>query len=134
MTAHGTTQHRQRTAFFAFALAAFSCVLGLSFCLIKSPQSRAQAYVAAAVQAMADHDDGTAAQAALNAVQLDPMQPQGWRILSDMLQRRGDETAAAQARIIAARVQQNPHMPPPVYAMPAAFKLSLMALVETHIQ
>lgn len=133
MNAHGTAKHRQRTAFFAFALAAFSCLLGLSFCLIKSPQSRAQAYVAAAVEAMAAHDHQQAAQAALEAVRLDPMQPQGWQILSEMLQKRGDENAAAQARLIVSRVQQNPAAIPPVYAMPAEFKLSLLALSETQI-
>ena len=134
MTAHGTQKHRQRTALFAFALAAFSCLLGLVFCLVKSPQSRAQAYVASAVEAMGAQNMEQAAQAALAAIHLDPMQPQGWQILSEMLQRRGDEAAAAQARMIALRVQQNPHVPPPVYAMPAEFKLSLLALAEAQIQ
>lgn len=133
MTAHGTQKHRQKTAFCAFALAAFSCLLGLSFCLIKSPQSRADAYVVAAVTAMAAHNDIQAAQAALEAVRLDPMQLQGWQILSEMLHKRGDENAAAQARVIASRVQQNPAAVPPVYAMPAEFKLSLLALAETQI-
>ena len=133
MTANSTHKHRQKTAFCAFALAAFSCLLGLSFCLVKSPQSRADAYVAAAVNAMAAHEDNQAAQAALKAVRLDPMQPQGWQILSEMLHKRGDENAAAQARVIAARVQQNPATVPPVYAMPAEFKLSLLALTDTQI-
>ena len=133
MSAHSTAKHRQRTAFFAFALAAFSCLLGLSFCLVKSPQSRADAYVAAAVSAMASHNDAHATQAALQAVRLDPMQAQGWQILSEMLHKRGDENAAAQARVIAARVQQNPASVPPIYAMPAELKLSLLALSETQI-
>ena len=133
MSAHSTAKHRQRTAFFAFALAAFSCLLGLSFCLVKSPQSRAQVYIAGAVSAMAAHNDEQAAQAALKAVRLDPMQPQGWHILSEMLHKRGDENAAAQARVIAARVQQNPASVPPIYAMPAELKLSLLALSETQI-
>lgn len=133
MKAQRIKKHRQRTAFFAFALAAFSCLLGLSFCLIKSPQSRAQGYVAVAMEAMAAHNDMQAAQAALEAVRLDPMQPLGWQILSQMLQKRGDKNAAAQARTIAARVQQNPSATPPIYAMPAEFKLSLLALTETQI-
>ena len=133
MTAQRAQKHRHGTAFFAFAFAALACLLGLSFCLIKSPQSRAQLYVAAAVEAMQNSDDERAALAALEAVRLDPMQPQGWRILSEMLQKRGDRDAAAQARVIAARVQQNPASVPPVYAMPAEFKLSLLALAETRI-
>ena len=133
MTASGVQTQRHKTAFFAFALAAFSCLLGLSFCLVKSPQSRSQAYITAAIEAMAARDDHQAATAALEAVRLDPMQPQGWQILSEMLQKRGDDNAAAQARVIAARVQQNPASIPPVYAMPAEFKLSLLALAETKI-
>jgi cytochrome c-type biogenesis protein CcmH/NrfG len=128
----GRPSRHRRTAFYAFALAAFSCVLGLSFCLLKSPQSRSQAYLAAAVEAMDNSRPEQAAAAALQAVRLNPMTPEGWHLLSQMLQQKGDEGAAAQARSIAARVQQNPRDAAPVYAMPAEFKLSLLALAETQ--
>lgn len=133
MKPHGAAKHRHGTAIFAFAFALFSCVAGLSFCLVKSPQARAQAYLATAIKAMETQENERAALAALEAVRLDPMQPHGWRILSEMLHRKGEESAAVQARVIADRVQQNPVSIPPVYAMPAEFKLSLLALSETQI-
>ena len=129
----GRNPTSRRTAFCAFGLAVFSCLLGLSFCLLKSPQARSQAYLAAAVEAMDNNQPEQAAAAALQAVRLNPMLPEGWHLLSQMLQQKGDENAAAQARSIAARVQQNPRDSAPVYAMPAEFKLSLLALAETQI-
>jgi cytochrome c-type biogenesis protein CcmH/NrfG len=122
-----------KRAFFAFFLAAFSCLLGLSFCLVKSPQARAQAYVAAALEAMEDHRPHQAAAAALEAVRLDPMLPQGWRILSEMLQQKGDVAAAAQARSIAARVQHKPVDAVPVYAAAADLRLGLLALADPQV-
>jgi len=121
-------------AVYAFFLAAFSCALGLSFCLIKSPQAKSEAYLAAAVTAMDQHQIAPAATAALEAVRLNPMAPQGWQILSRMLQQKGDLAAAKYAQSIAARLQQNPVGTDPVYAMPAEFKLSLLALAEPGIQ
>lgn len=128
----GAQKPPARRPYMAFALAAFSCALGLSFCLIKSPQSRAQAYVAAALEAASDHRPHQAAAAALEAVRLDPMLPQGWQILSDMLQQTGDTTGAVQARNIAARVQHNPQDAALVYAAAADLRLSL--LVSSEIQ
>lgn len=128
----GRISHHRRTAFCAFALATFSCILGLSFCLLKSPQARSHAYLAAAVEAMDKSQPEQAAAAVLQAVRLNPMLPEGWHLLSKMLQQKGDDNAAAQARSIAARVQQNPRDASPVYAMPAEFKLSLLALAETQ--
>ena len=121
-----------KTAFCAFFLAAFSCALGLVFCLVKSPQARAGAYIAAAADAMDHGHADLAAASALEAVRLDPMRAQGWKILSVMLQQKGNVSAAAQARTIAFRVQQNPDDTAPIYAIPAEFKLSLLALSETQ--
>ncbi len=121
-------------AVYAFLLVAFSCVLGLSFCLIKSPQARSEAYLATAVQAMEHNQTEPAASAALEAVRLNPMAPQGWRILSRLLQQKGNQAAAKYAQSIASRLQQNPDSSDPVYAMPAEFKLSLLALGEPGIR
>jgi len=118
-------------AVYAFLLVAFSCALGLSFCLIKSPQARSEAYLAAALSAMDRHQTGTAASAALEGVRINPMTPEGWQILSRVLQQKGNQAAAKYAQSIAARLRQNPASIDPVYAMPAEFKLSLLALAES---
>lgn len=126
-------QHRKRS-FCAFALAALSCVLGLSFCLIKSPQARSEAYLAAAMQAYDSNQPEQAAASALQAVRLNPSAAKGWHLLSRMLQQKGDAHAARQAMVIASRLQQNPAGPDPVYAVPAELKLSLLALSETDFR
>ena len=129
----GAQKSPSKQAFLAFFLAAFSCLLGLSFCLVKSPQARAQAYVAAAIEAMQDQRPHQAAAAALEAVRLDPMLPRGWQILSEVLQQTGDVGAAAQARSIAARVQHKPVDALPVYAAAADLRLSLLALADQQV-
>lgn len=126
-------QNRKR-AFGAFSLAAFSCLLGLSFCLIKSPQARSEAYLAAAIQALDENHPQEAAAAALQAVTLNPSAPKGWHMLSQMLQQKGDTRAAQQARVIASRLQQNGSDSALLYAMPAELKLSLLALSDTDIR
>ena len=130
----GAQKPSAKRVFLAFFLAAFSCLLGLSFCLVKSPQSRAQAYVAAAFVAMQDHRPHQAIAAALEAVRLDPMLPQGWQILSQTLQQTGDNAGAAQARTIAARLQHKPVHAAPVYAAAADVRLSLLALAEQQVR
>lgn len=120
-----------KMAYCAFFFALFSCGLGLFFCLAKSPQARAQAYLAQAAVAIEQGANPQAAAAALAAVRLNPSEARAWYLLSNLLQQKGDVYAASQARAIAARVQQNPSQPEPVYAQPAAFKLSLLALSET---
>lgn len=119
-----------RAAFYAFFLAAFSCALGLAFCLVKSPQARSDAYLAAAFEAEQNQRFEQAGLAAFEAVRLNPVSADAWRMLAKMLQQNGDKVAAAKARSIAARMQQNPAGASPVYAMPADFKLSLLALAE----
>lgn len=119
-----------KTAFLAFFFAVFSCVLGLGFCLAKSPQSRAQAYLSQAALAVEQGHVPRAAAAALESVRLNPAEARAWHLLSNLLRRNGDDRAAAQARAIAVKVQQNPSSSEPVYALPAAFRLSLLALAE----
>ena len=114
----------------AFSLALTSCFLGLVFCVVKSPQSRAEAYMALAAQAMTQSRPQEAAAAALEAVRLNPAAPQGWQLLSRLLRDNGQSQAAKQAMVIAARLQQNPD-PAPVYAMPAELRLSLLVLSDT---
>lgn len=120
-----------KMAYCAFFLALFSCGLGLFFCLAKSPQARALAYLDQAAIAIEQGAAPQAAAAAIQAVRLNPSEARAWYLLSNLLQQKGDVRAATQARAIAARVQQNPHQPEPVYAQPAAFKLSLLALAES---
>ncbi len=120
---------RTRTVL-AFSLALTSCFLGIVFCVVKSPQSRAEAYMALAAQAMTQSRPQEAAAAALEAVRLNPAAPQGWQLLSRLLRDNGQSQAAKQAMVIAARLQQNPD-PAPVYAMPAELRLSLLVLSDT---
>lgn len=110
-------------ALYPFLLAAFSCVLGLSFCLIKSPQSQSRAYLGLAIAAMNNNQVEEATVAALESVRLNPSSPKGWEILSKMLQQKGQYRSAQQAMNIAGKLQHNE----PVYALPAEFKLSLLA-------
>ena len=116
-----------RASFAAFFLAAFSCLLGLCFCLAKGPEAQSEAYIGAAVEAMALNRGEDAAAAALAAVRLDPSNSQNWQILSKMLQSTGRHDAALEAQKIVARMQHGPMQSSPVYAMPAEFRLSLMA-------
>lgn len=118
---------RGRHGLYAFLLAAFSCVLGVSFCLVKSPQARSESYLSLCVQAMAENDDDTAVSAAMEAVRLDPSMDKGWMILSELLQKKGHHQAALRARSIAAVLQKNGKGFPPAYAVPAEFRLSLLA-------
>lgn len=134
MTNISRTKKRQVRAYQAFALATLSCVLGLLFCLVKSPQARSEAYLSLAMESMAQSRPQEAAAAALEAVRLNPAAPQGWRLLSRMLQQNGQGHAARQAMVIASHLQQNPHSPTPLYAMPAELRLSLLALAETDIR
>jgi len=125
---------RRRTAFCAFSLAALSCVLGLSLCLIKSPQSRSDAYLAMAYSAMEQGRGQEAAAVAIEAVRLYPASPKGWMFVSEMLRSRGDDIAARQAMAIAGKLQQNPAPSEPIYAMPAELRLSFLAMADKDIR
>jgi cytochrome c-type biogenesis protein CcmH/NrfG len=127
MSATAQTKKRQFRAFQAFTLAAFSCVFGLLFCLVKSPQARSEAYLAMAVEALAQSHTHEAAAAAFEAVRLNPAASEGWRILSKMLQENSQGHAAKQAMVIATRLQKNPGQQNPLYAMPAELRLSFLA-------
>lgn len=121
----------RKLAFFAFALAAFSCAAGLGFCLMKSPQSLSEAYLAAAVQSLESGAVDQAVAQATNAVYMNPMSVDGWKILSKMLQQKGDVSGAAKALEIADRLQHNSASPAHSYALPAEFKLSFLAMGES---
>lgn len=122
-----------KIAFCAFFLAAFSCALGLFFCMVKSPQAKSSSYMAAAVEASSLNRSEDAAAAALAAVRLDPANQQNWRVLSQMLRASGRAEAALQAHKIALRLQHGPAAISPVYAMPAEFRLSQLAEGERQI-
>jgi Tfp pilus assembly protein PilF len=99
----------------------------------KSPQARSEAYLAAALDAHDQSRPSDAAAAAMEAVRLNPAAPQGWKILSKMLQQNGQETAARQANVIASKLQHNPADTGPLYAMPAELKLSFLAAAQTDM-
>lgn len=124
---------RKALAFRAFAFAFLSCALGLSFCLIKSPQAKSEAYLAAAMQAWNAGQADAAAEAAIRSVRLNPSSVEGWKILSGMLQQKGHHQAAQQAQIIAMTLQHDPGAAEPIYAMPAELRLSLLAFGDTDL-
>lgn len=133
MRSDAQDKKRKALAFRAFAFAFLSCMLGLSFCFIKSPQAKSEAYLAAATQAWNEGRAQDAANAALESVRLNPASVKGWRILSNMLREKGQFEAAQQAKIIAMRLQHDPDASEPLYAMPAELRLSLLALSDTDI-
>lgn len=116
----------RRTVFAAYALSATACIIGLVFCLIKSPQARSEAYVAAAVELAGEQRLQTAITAAAEAVRLDPANKKGWNLLAALLQQNGDHRASLKASRMAARLGGEGTLPAPVYALPAALKLSYL--------
>lgn len=116
----------RRTVFAAYAAAVLSCVIGLGFCLIKSPQARSETYIAAAVDLAADQRLEAAINAAAESVRLDPANKKGWSLLSALLQQNGDHHAARRASRMAARLGGDAASETPAYALPAALKLSLL--------
>lgn len=134
MSAGAAREKHKATALRAFAFAILSCVLGLAFCLVKSPQAKSEAYLAAAVDALEHNRSEEAATAALETVRLNPAAVEGWYILSRMLQQNGDYAAAMQAKTIALKLQHSPEAAEPLYAMPAEFRLSLLALADTDVR
>lgn len=123
MQHQGAKGKNRGVALHAFLFAMLSCALGLSFCFIKSPQSQSRIYLGLAVEAMNNHKAEEAAAAALESVRLNPSFLQGWKILSRTLEQAGNQNAARQALAIAGKLERNE----PVYALPAEFKLSLLA-------
>jgi cytochrome c-type biogenesis protein CcmH/NrfG len=110
-------QRRQKhysRALLALIFAAFSGVLGLGFTLVKSPESRSEAY-------------DQAAAAALEAVRHYPLSLRGWDVLGASLAQNGQSSTARKAQQIAARLRQDPSSPAPLYALPADLRLSLLA-------
>jgi len=128
MTKQQKTVWRRRRAMGAFSLALISCLLGLFFCLAKSPQAKSDGYLAAAQTAMADDDNHRALQMAYEAVRLNPVSAKGWMLLESLLQQKGQSEAALQASMIAHRLQQNPGAESPLAAIPAELRLSLLTL------
>ncbi len=118
----------------AFLLAAFSCLLGVMFCLIKSPQARSEAYLSNAAEYLSQGQFQEASYAAVEAVRLNPSAPEGWYMISNMLQQKGNDEAAGKARQIAYRLQQNPTKSSPFYATPADLRFSLLALPEPEFR
>lgn len=131
MSPERRAKKRQARIFQAFLLASLSCALGVVFCVVKSPQARSEAYRGLATQAILDQRPEDAAAAAMEAVRLNPAAPEGWTLLSELLRRTGQDRAAQQALAIASRLQHNPQVLTPVYALPAELRLSLLALAET---
>lgn len=131
MTPQQTRKGRRTIPTLAYGFAMVSCVLGLSLCLIKSPQARSDSYLALSAQS-ADIND--AAAAAWEAARLNPSSAQAWSVLAGLLQQKGDVASAQKARFIASHL--DPYAPDanPVYALPAELKLSLLAEIGQDIR
>ena len=127
----------------AFALAFFSAVMGLVFCLTKSPQAKSEAYMAAAIHAYEAKDSAAAFYAAFEAARQNPSMPQSWSLMSRVLAGNGEWQKAESARAIASLLQnkavstlafqpvQSPSALPLSYATtPATLRLSLLVPVS----
>lgn len=119
---------------YAFLLAALSCALGLFFTLMKSPSARSDAYLATSIEYSQKSEPGRALTAAYKAVNLDPASLRAWQVLSRMLQESGQSYKARKAEQMALRLEKSGDNSLPVYAMPADFKLSLLAAEDTDIR
>lgn len=115
----------------AYGFAMVSCLLGLSLCLIKSPQALSDSYLALSAQS-ANID--AAAAAAWEAARLNPSSPKAWSLLASLLQQKGDMASAQKARFIASHLDPYAPESDPVYALPAELKLSLLAEIEQDIR
>ncbi len=123
-----STQVRSRNALIAlgYGMAGLSCVLGLLFCFMKSPQARADSYRALAVESFAASDLETAEYAVRESLRLDPRSLQNWQLYAFMLQHKGHQRQAARARAVVARLQGR-DLNEPLYATPADLKLSFLS-------
>ncbi|GEM_PF-2902778 len=90
------------------ALAGFACLAGLVFCLMKSPEGRAQAYLALAYQAEGEGRRDDAASAAMMAARLNPSGIEAWGMLARLLREDGQNAAAGRAENIALMLQHGP--------------------------
>ncbi len=115
----------------AFVMGIVCCLLGLGFCLVQGPSSRAASYMDLASEALASQRPDAAAASALMAVRYAPSNIHGWQVLAQTLEQDGQRVAARQAERIARHLQQNPSADMPLYALPAELKLSLLAIDQT---
>lgn len=131
MKARLTHQGRGTIPTLAYGFAMVSCLLGLSLCLIKSPQARSDSYLVLSAQST---DINDAAAAAWEAARLNPSSPKAWDMLAGLLQQKGDLASAQKARFIAAHLDPSLENSNPVYALPAELKLSLLAEIGQDLR
>jgi Tfp pilus assembly protein PilF len=118
----------------AFGFAFFSLVLGVCFCMVKSPSSLSRHYMGLAAQSLQLGDAAAAQQAIEESLKYNPTSKDGWKILSQILQQNGDGVRARRAMEIAHVLENNKHLSNPVYAMPAELRLSFLAVTDRDIR
>ncbi len=127
MTCESATRRRNMLTRAAFALAFVSIAAGSALCMVKSPQARGASYVAAAADRLAAGDSAAALDLAYEALRHDPASVQNWNFYAVLMDRNGRAHAALRARRIASSLQHGTGQVEPLYAMPATFRLSLLA-------
>ena len=118
----------------AFVFCALSCLLGVFFMTVKSPQAQSAALSAKAIYAAKQGQGDQAIETAFQAVLLNPADVKGWTVLSAVLDARGFNSLSEEAQTIALSLQQKPDDGGRVYAVPAEFRLSLMSETGAGIQ
>ena len=111
-----------------FALCFATCLLGVFFCMIKSPQYLGHVYMSMAIDAAQKNDLVLAEQAIKLSVRSNPMAYKSWQIMATIMEQRGDDLLAHQANFVASQLQSKLIDKNPVYAMPAELRLSFLAL------
>lgn len=127
MACHDTMRRRRILTYAAFTLVFISLTAGSFFCMLKSPQARGDAYLAAAVDTLAAGDAPAALDLAHEALRHNPASSRNWSFYAFLMEKNGRAHAAARARHIALSLQHGTGQVEPLYAMPATLRLSLLA-------
>lgn len=112
---------------YAFVFAVLCGLLGVGSILLKNPHSRADSYAALAASAYKAGRFDDALATATMSVRINPYGVEGWDILSKTYEARGQNSAALQVKRVLSLLQHKSNPADPLYAMPAALKLSLLS-------
>ena len=117
-----------------FVMAFLCLMMGLAFCMMVSPHMTAAKHRAAGVTAFSSAQWDAAESALRISLRHDPLSADGWKILARVLEQKGDMRESQRALAVAAILEDGPSGVTPVYAMPAEFKLSLLAMAASDVR
>jgi Tfp pilus assembly protein PilF len=111
---------------FAFCWALMACIAGLSLFLIKSPQQSGTAYIQAAHAALIKGEAAQAVSLAREGITRYPAAEQGWNVLIAAYEQAGDKDAARSAKMLRARLLNEPNAAPVFAGLSPALNLGLL--------